>query len=124
MDIPIFLALVTVGNKSFRSPPLNYSKGNGIDRATFHHVLEVSTNEHALAQQHIIEMQEVNDIKQDLKQINPLILASTGLDVHMDSIDFGAKRKCIDNIDHDSWHVPKINVWFPRKLRAELDFMT
>lgn len=123
--IPTFQAPVRVGNKSFKSPPVNYSKGNGIDRATLRHVLEVSQNEHALAQQQIIEMQDVKDGEQDLEQINPLILASTGLDVHKASRDIDAEMKCIDDINVDSsWRAPKITLkcLVPKEVKRRTGF--
>lgn len=72
--IKTFLAPVRVGEKCFGAPPVAMSKGNATDRATFRHVLEISQNEHALAQQQILEMQDVKVGEQALAQINPIVL--------------------------------------------------
>ena len=55
-------------------------------------------------------MQDVKDGEQDLEQINPLILASTGLDVHMALRDIDAEMKCIEDIVNSSWRAPKITL--------------
>ena len=82
VPIPTFWAPRRIGENSFVSPPTISSKGNGNDRATLRHVMEITNNEYALAQQQILEMQEVSAGTQRLMNINPSILAISGLDVH------------------------------------------
>ena len=81
--IPTFLCPERVGNNSFHSPSETTSKGNSTDRAMFRYVAEISSNEHALANQQILEMQDVKTGDQDIENINPRILSAAGLDVHL-----------------------------------------
>jgi hypothetical protein len=83
--VPTFFAPVRVGGNSFVLPPCNASRGNATDRATICHVLDICQNENALSQQQYIEMQDVKCGKQDLVQINPLILSAAGLDMHKEA---------------------------------------
>ena len=50
--------------------------------ATLRHLVEICSNSHALSQQQLLEMNDVEVGKQDLSQINNSVLAVAGLDVH------------------------------------------
>ena len=81
-SIPTFFAPVRIGTGSFVAPPTTFSRGNATDRATLRHVREICENADALAQQQLVEMQDVKDGEQHLGHINPTILSAVGLDVH------------------------------------------
>ena len=113
ITIPPFWAPQRIGDKSFHSPPETESKGNSTDRATFRHVMEISNNEQALANQQILEMHDVDRGEQDFGNINPRILSAAGLDVHLNAHDGCATRDTItDTTDdlNDSWRMPAITL--------------
>jgi len=117
-----------IGVNSFKSPPCTLSRGNATDRATYRHVSEISNNELALSQQQYIEMQDVKDGSQELSQINPLILATAGLEVHemTSSNDAQVEVSTTDEGDHkiDAWRVPSITLQSlrPQEIKRRTGF--
>lgn len=123
-----FLVPEYVGGKSFAAPPKKMSRGNATDRAILRHVTDLSENEYALAQQQIIEMQEVHDGTLKLEHINSTVLSAAGLDVHIDasSSDESESNSTSDLVDttDDSWRVPTITLkdLVPKEVKRRTNF--
>ena len=115
ITIPPFWAPQRIGDKSFHSPPETESKGNSTDRATFRHVMEISKDEQALANQQILEMHDAHRGEQYFGSINPRILSASGLDVHLDARDGGAMTGITTTDEtsdgmNESWNTPVITL--------------
>lgn len=126
--IPTFSAPRRVGDKSFGMTPKTLSRGNAADRATIRHVVEMSTNEFALAQQQVLEMMDVSARKQNLEQINPTILAAAGLAVHIDNKYEQSKENVGDRViaenNQDYRREPtfKLNDLVPKQVKRRTGF--
>ena len=66
---------------------------------TIRHMTAISNNEHVLAHQQIVEMIDVEHGTQQLSQINPAVLAASGLEVHTSS--WYNDRNCDGDTHHD-----------------------
>ena len=99
LPIPSFRAPRMLGDNSFESPPTSLSRGTAYDRATIRHMTAISNNEHVLAHQQIVEMIDVEHGTQQLSQINPAVLAASGLEVHTSS--WYNDRNCDGDTHHD-----------------------
>jgi len=85
MDLPL-----PQGPKSFSKPAMTVSKGLAADRLLCS-VANQITCEHALAHQQSIAMQDINKGEYPIEGINPLVLRSYKLDVHLST---KAKQPC------------------------------
>jgi len=124
LAVPTFFAPRKLGENCFESPPTSLSRGNAFDRATLRHVTAISSNEHALAHQQLVEMLDVKHGNQQLSQINPLVRNAAGLNVHT-----GAGWDRDDNCDvyhkkDDSWREPIFNIYnlVPKEVKRLTGF--
>jgi hypothetical protein len=82
------------GATCFDSPAVSMSKGNSVDRASLRYLKNISADVNALFSQQQAEMYDVKDGTQELKDISPILLKQSRLDVHDNKENIAGSAKC------------------------------